>query len=358
MPFEFGVFHEFPRGAGRGDAAAFAQTFEQIDAAERGGIDAVWVAELHFLPERSVASAPLLLATAIAARTRRVKIGIAVQVLPLCHPLRLAEEVATLDHLSNGRLIFGVGRSGFPRTYEGYGVPYGESRERFAEVLGILQRAWSQERFSFEGRFYNFQNLTIIPRPHQHPYPPLRVAATSPDTFAGIGAMGFPIFVAVRLGTIEELGPSITAYRDAYRRAGHPGEGEVYLRVPIHVGESDTEARSEAEASIMQFLKTLGSQLEDTATRAGTRAIEQRAERGRALQTLSYADALRDKVIIGNAQSVTARLQSLTDALGLNGVLAELNCGGLIPHEKVLRSLKLICEHVRPRMRTRSEHAV
>jgi hypothetical protein len=104
----------------------------------------------------------------------------------------------------------------------------------------------------------------------------------------------------------------------------------------------------------MQFLKTLGAQLEDTATRAGTRAIEQRAERGRALQTLTYADALRDKVIIGAADFVTRRLAALTDALGLNGVLAEVNCGGLIPHEQVLRSLKLICEHVMPTMRTRS----
>src|SRR5262249_53690564 len=147
---------------------------------------------------------------------------------------------------------------------------------------------------------------------------------------------------------------SIAAYREAYRRAGHPGDGEVYLRVPIHVGESDTAARREAEASIMQFLKTLGAQLEDTATRAGTRAIEQRAERGRALQTLTYADALRDKVIIGAAGFVTRRLAALTDSLGLNGVLAEVNCGGLIPHEQVLRSLKLICEHVMPTMRTRS----
>ena len=155
-----------------------------------------------------------------------MKIGIAVQVLPLCHPLRLAEEVATLDHISGGRLIFGVGRSGFPRTYEAYGVPYGESRERFAEVLEILKRSWSDERFSFEGSFYQFRNITIVPRPLQKPYPPLRIAATSPDTYPAIGAMGLPIFVAVRLGTIEELGPNIAAYREAYRAAGHAGRGQ------------------------------------------------------------------------------------------------------------------------------------
>jgi alkanesulfonate monooxygenase SsuD/methylene tetrahydromethanopterin reductase-like flavin-dependent oxidoreductase (luciferase family) len=284
-------------------------------------------------------------------RTRRLKIGIAVQVLPLCHPLRLAEEVATLDHVSGGRLIFGVGRSGFPRTYEAYGVPYAESRERFAEVLEILERSWREERFTFEGTFYNYRNIKIVPRPLQKPHPPLRIAATSADTYPTIGAMGFPIFVAVRLGTIEELGPNIAAYREAYRSAGHAGQGEVYLRVPIYVGETEASARADPEHSIMPFYKALGAQLEDSATRAGARASEQRVERGQALQTISYEDVLRDKVIVGTPDSVTKRLQELIGKLGLNGVLAEPNCGGLIANEKVMRSLQLMCEKVAPRFR-------
>jgi alkanesulfonate monooxygenase SsuD/methylene tetrahydromethanopterin reductase-like flavin-dependent oxidoreductase (luciferase family) len=280
-----------------------------------------------------------------------MKIGIAVQVLPLCHPLRLAEEVATLDHLSGGRLIFGVGRSGFPRTYEAYGIPYNESRERFAEVLEILQRSWREERFTFEGSFYQYRNIKIVPRPLQKPHPPLRIAATSADTYPAIGAMGFPIFVAVRLGTIEELGPNIAAYRQAYRSAGHAGQGEVYLRVPIYVGETAASARADPEHSIMPFYRALGAQLEDSATRAGARASEQRAERGQALQTISYEDVLRDKVIVGTPESVTSRLQELIGKLGLNGVLAEPNCGGLIPNAKVMRSLQLMCEQVAPRFR-------
>jgi alkanesulfonate monooxygenase SsuD/methylene tetrahydromethanopterin reductase-like flavin-dependent oxidoreductase (luciferase family) len=351
MAFEFGIFHEFQRRAGQTDAEAFAESFAQVDAAERWGLDVVWLAELHFVPERSVASAPLVLASAIATRTRRMKVGIAVQVLPLCHPLRLAEEVATLDHMAQGRLIFGVGRSGFPRTYEAYGVPYEESKERFAEVLEILQGSWTQERYSFEGRFYKVRNITLVPRPLQKPYPALRIAATSADTYPVIGAMGLPIFVAVRLGTIEELGPNIAAYRAAYRAAGHEGQGEVYLRVPVYVGDNEEEARVDPERSIMQFYRTLGAQLEDSATRAGARAIEQRAERGQALQTISYDDALRDKVIVGTPATVAARLQDLTAKLGLNGVLAELNCGGLIPNDKVMRSLQLMCEEVAPRFR-------
>src|SRR3982074_3475955 len=132
---EFGMFHEFQNPPGASAAEAFKQSFEQVDAAERWGLDAMWLAELHFAPERSVLASPLILAAAIAQRTKRMKIGTAVQVLPLCHPLRLAEEGAAIDQISEGRLTLGVGRSGFPRTYEAYGVPYGESRERFAATL-------------------------------------------------------------------------------------------------------------------------------------------------------------------------------------------------------------------------------
>jgi alkanesulfonate monooxygenase SsuD/methylene tetrahydromethanopterin reductase-like flavin-dependent oxidoreductase (luciferase family) len=351
MAFEFGVFHEFPRTAGQTEAEAFAHAFGQVDAAERWGLDVIWLAELHFLPERSVLSAPLLIAAAIAGRTKRIRLGIAVQVLPLCHPLRLAEEVATLDHVSQGRLIFGVGRSGFARTYEAYGVSYGESRERFGEVLEVLKRSWADGRFSFEGQFYKYRNVAMVPKPLQKPHPPLRIAATSPDTFPAIGAMGLPIFVAVRLGTLEELGPDIKAYREAYRAAGHPGEGQVYLRVPVYVGEDEASARAEPEQSIMQFYRTLAVQVQDSATRPGARAIERRAERGQALGAVTYEEALRGKVIIGTPDSVAARLKELTHTIGLNGVLAELNCGGMLPDDKVMRSLKLMCEEVAPRFR-------
>jgi alkanesulfonate monooxygenase SsuD/methylene tetrahydromethanopterin reductase-like flavin-dependent oxidoreductase (luciferase family) len=348
---EFGMFHEFQRVPGQTEEAAFADSFEQVDAAERYGLDVMWLAELHTAPERSVLASPLMLATAIAARTKRMKIGTAVQVLPLCHPLQLAEEVATVDHVSHGRIIFGVGRSGFPRVYQAYGVSYAESRERFAEVLEILKRSWNHERFSFTGDFYKFSDVAIVPRPRSTLQARLRVAATSADTYSTIGAMGLPIFVAVRLGTIEELGPQIAAYREAFRSAGHAGQGEVYLRVPIYVGDTEAAARGDPEQSIMQFYRSLGLQLEASATKAGARVIEQRAERGQALQTITYPDVLREKVIVGTPGAVVERLQDVTCKLGLSGVLAELNCGGRISNDKVMRSLQLMSEQVAPHIR-------
>src|SRR6267378_8490700 len=187
MAFEFGMFHEFQCPAGTSQPAAFAESFEQVEAAERWGLDAMWLAEIHVAPERSVCAAPLTLASAIAARTKRIKIGTGVQVLPLCHPLRLAEETATVDQISEGRLLFGVGRSGNPGSYLAYSVPYSESRERFIETLEIVKRAWTEPTFSYEGKYYSFNNAAAVPRPYQKPYPPIRVAAASEETFPSLG---------------------------------------------------------------------------------------------------------------------------------------------------------------------------
>src|SRR5574341_1306737 len=151
---EFGLFTEFQCPQGMSEPAAFDESMAQMRAAEDFGFDAVWLAEIHFQRDRSVLASPVVVAAALATWTRRVKIGIAVQVLPLSHPLRLAEDVATVDHLSHGRLDFGVGRSGLPGHYQGFGIPYEESRDRFFETLEILLKAWTQERFSHDGRYY------------------------------------------------------------------------------------------------------------------------------------------------------------------------------------------------------------
>src|SRR5271155_4212745 len=142
---EFGIFHEFLSTRSQSQAEAFAQSFAQIEAAEALGLDVVWLAEIHMNPTRSLLTAPLTVAAAIAARTRRIKIGTAVQILPLGHPLRLAEETATIDQISGGRLIFGVGRSAFPPPYNHTGLSYEESQDRFAESLDIIKQAWTQE---------------------------------------------------------------------------------------------------------------------------------------------------------------------------------------------------------------------
>ncbi|MGH7046358.1 MAG: LLM class flavin-dependent oxidoreductase [Stellaceae bacterium] len=345
---EFGMFHQFPSLPGRPDAATFAEAFAQIDAAEELGLDVMWLAELHFDPQRSVLSAPLSIASAVAARTSRIKIGIAVQVLPLCHPLRLAEEAATVDQISHGRLIFGVGRSGLPRTYEDYGVSYAESRDRFIEVLDIVEQAWSRPTVDYDGRYYSFRNIAVTPKPFQQPLPAIRIAAASPDTYPAVGERGLPIFINARHGSFSEFAPAIRDYREAYRAAGHPGRGRVYLRVPTYLAATAGRAREEPRDSLMHFYREQTERLRDSLSRGGTRAIEGRAERLERLEKLTYAEALEGQVLIGTPQSVGERLRQLQEELGIDGVLAELNCGGLIPHAQVTTALRLLCEEVMP----------
>ena len=348
---EFGVFHEFPSLFGHSDAEAFQQAFALVDAAEDWGLDVIWLAELHFDPSRSVLSAPLCIASAIAARTERIGIGIGVQVLPLCSPLRIAEEAATVDQISRGRLIFGVGRSGVAKTYESYGIPYAESRERFAETLEIIQKAWANTAISHAGTHFHFQDVPVTPRPYRPAGPPIRVAATSPDTFATIGQQGKPIFLAVRHEDARALLPSIQRYRDAWRDAGHSGSGAVYLRAPGYIAATAEAARAQAEASLMHYYRAQGELLSDSAGRSGVDQADTRARTAARLNTITFEDALRGTVLIGAPDEVADRIAGLRDDLGLDGILLEINCGGQIPHPLEKEALRLLCQAVMPRFR-------
>jgi len=348
---EFGLFHEFQKSHDTSEEDAFAQSFELVDAAEAWGLDAMWLAELHFAPDRSVLASPLILAAAIAQRTRRMKIGTAVQVLPLCHPLRLAEEAATVDQISDGRLIFGVGRSGFPRAYSGYGVRYDESRDRFQESLEVILKAWTERGFSHQGKYYTFENLTVVPQPYQKPHPPIWVAATTQDTFPLIGGMGLSLVTGLRGFDIPEARRHLAAYRAARRAAGHPGDGNVYVRMPVYVADTAEGGLREPEESTMRSYRRLAENMAQSVEALGTTAAEERAERAARLAQVTYDEVLRDRVAYGTPDMVVDRLRQLRDELGLSGVIAETNVGGRIPLERVLRSIHLYAEEVAPRLR-------
>jgi alkanesulfonate monooxygenase SsuD/methylene tetrahydromethanopterin reductase-like flavin-dependent oxidoreductase (luciferase family) len=226
-----------------------------------------------------------------------------------------------------------------------YGVPYSESRERFYETLEVLKLAWTQQTFSFHGQFHHFDNARAVPRPYQTPHPPIRIAGASEDTFPMLGQLGYPLFVAVRSGTLEGLAPDLKIYREAYIEAGHKGKGEVHLRLTLHVAETDAEAQAQAHDSVMSGYKKLVTQLE------GSPNARRRAQLAD-VQSLTYDAAMREKVVIGSPDTVAARLSDLQDKLGIDGILAELNFGALLPAEHMMRSLQLLLQEVRPRLRT------
>jgi alkanesulfonate monooxygenase SsuD/methylene tetrahydromethanopterin reductase-like flavin-dependent oxidoreductase (luciferase family) len=339
-----GLFTELQCPPGGQEAQLYDELLEQIVQAETLGYHAMWMAELHFHRHFSILSAPLLTAAAAAQRTQRLRLGIAVNLLPLHHPVRLAEEGAVLDVLSHGRLDFGVGRGHpFPGVYDNFHVSPAESRTRFAEGLDILIGAWTREPFSYAGKYFQVADLTVVPRPIQQPHPPIFVAAGSPETYAATGQRGVGILVPGHVQPMEVLRENLRQYWQAGRTAGHEDQLQVTFLIPVYVAEHQTQAEKEPEPHVMYYYSVLGGLLSGEFPESYQRYGESR----RRLGTLTY-DAIRgERAIFGEPSYCLERLQQIREVLGVQQIMAWMNIGGM-PHEKVLRSMRLFSERVLP----------
>jgi alkanesulfonate monooxygenase SsuD/methylene tetrahydromethanopterin reductase-like flavin-dependent oxidoreductase (luciferase family) len=339
---DFGVFTMFTVREKGTQSEAFKEWFGIVQAAEDLGLDTFWIGESHFRPERAVMAAPLIGASAVAARTARIKVGLAVQVLPLANPLRIAEEAAIVDHISEGRLVFGVGRSSFIESYEGYNIPYAESRGRFAESLEVILKAWGDEPFSYEGEFYQFHDVDLVPKTFQKPHPPVRVAVESRDTFALTGSLGYPIFMRHQM-EIPQLQDLLHQYREARHLAGFSGPNDVILQVGAYVAETPEQAYADPQASTMHRVRVIQQNLD----RVGDQETYERLRRS---SQVSY-DELLPRLAFGTPEAVAEKIQRYRDDLGITGISVDLNPGGQIPHDRVMNSLRLFAEEVVPRFR-------
>jgi alkanesulfonate monooxygenase SsuD/methylene tetrahydromethanopterin reductase-like flavin-dependent oxidoreductase (luciferase family) len=344
---EFGSFMEFHTREGHNQLEAFNESFDHIELAESLGLDIIWLSESHFNPGRSVLSAPLITAAAISGRTERIKIGTAVQILPLGNPLRIAEEVATLDHVSNGRFEFGIGRSGLPGAYEGYNMSYGESRERFFESLEIIVNAFTEDQFSYSGKYHSYENVCLTPKPLQNPYPPMRVAATTSETFPVLGKMEMPIFVGLRGLSLVDVKEQVDSYTSSMNQVGK-SVPNVHLRVPIHVAKTTEEAMSNAEESFMKQFRRLGNQLGNSVSKETADSSNERSDRSQRLSEIEWTDIQGEKVAVGDPETVVQQLKKMKASLNLSGFALEFNAGEIIPAGKVKDSLTLFCKEVMP----------
>lgn len=350
---DFGIFLDYTVREGRTQRECFQESFKLVDIAEETGLDTVWLGESHFNQNR-VISAPLVMAGSIAARTQRLRVGMAVQVLPLISPLRIAEEAATVDHVAEGRFEFGVGRSGNLRAYETMGIPYEESRDRFQEALDIILEAWKEETFSYEGQFNHIENASVSPRPFQKPHPVVRLASTSEDSFSRVGRLGFPIFLSMRGMDINDLERNLKDYHQAWRQAGHPGDsGDISVRFPMYISNNKEGAAQEPRESIEAYFERMRVRYEQGRDDEGVGgSAEERAqvlrERAERIARLTYEEILETKVICGTPAQVIDRLAQYKETLGLTGFTAELNPGGLLPEEAVQRTLRLLTQEVMP----------
>lgn len=347
---KLGLFFDLPPRNGLPQTAAFEEAFQQVHIAEEGGLDSVWVAERHFLPKRSVASAPMILASAIVSRTERIRVGTAVNVLPLTNPVRLAEEIATLDHIGLGRFDFGVGRSSGQKAYLGFNVPYTESQVRFSEALEIIRLALTQERFSYHGRFFEYDDVSVVPKPYQQPHPPIRMAITSPESFTRAGEMGLPIFFGL-IASKDAMAKRVESYQTAWKTAGHEGTGDACLRIAVHVAPTMDLALREPRESAMHFYNHILANENIPVPGLTDEENRSRAKRGSQLSKISYSEVLENHVIFGTPDMVTEKLLILEEALSLSGIIVDVNLGGVVPKNQLNNSLKLLAKQVLPNLR-------
>ena len=343
----FGMFMEFGFRNGGSAQEAFREGFALVEAADDWGLDSAWLSEFHFMPDRSVLSSPIVTASAIAARTKRIRIGLAVYVLPLTNPLRVAEEVATLDQISDGRVEFGIGRSGFVNSYRSYGVPYEESEGRFDEALEILREAWKGRPFSFHGAYYQANEALIVPQPTQRPYPPMRMAATSAATFEKVAHQGLPLFVGLRGDNLSVLRDNLSRYQKVWQQSGQSEKGSVYLRVPVYAARTKHAAMDEPRECIIHYFERQARLMaEQGAARSDGNTSNKSIAAG--LAELTYDEILESRVAFGDPGQLIDRLNLWRQELGIDGVVMELNAGGLLSEEQVLNSLKVLTDDVMP----------
>jgi alkanesulfonate monooxygenase SsuD/methylene tetrahydromethanopterin reductase-like flavin-dependent oxidoreductase (luciferase family) len=347
----FGLFFQAPERPGETHAQRFAEMLDLAALADSLGFDVAWLAEIHFGAAFSLLSAPLMAVPAIAQRTKRIRVGTAVTLLPLHQPLACAEQAATADILSGGRLELGVGRGSIPTQFHGFGVPVAENRARFAECLDIIRLAWTRDRFSYEGRFYTVDNLAVVPKPLQRPHPPIRVAVQTPESFAHVAELGVPIYSGTTTTPLPLLRECMATYRERLAAAGHAwGADQMALMQPVHVGATSAAAREAMRPGVLQYyrnLETIFSSLPDSYAEHLPRLKSIRET----IADLPYDNFCRDQAVFGDPAEVVDRLQAATEEFGLSQIICWFDQGSMLPRAEVERTMRTFAEQVMPKLR-------
>jgi alkanesulfonate monooxygenase SsuD/methylene tetrahydromethanopterin reductase-like flavin-dependent oxidoreductase (luciferase family) len=260
------------------------------------------------------------------------------------NPVKIAEDAATADILSGGRIEFGVGRGTAPLHYTGYGIPMEESRERFDEALDFIVGAWTHERFTHHGKYFHADELIVIPRPVQQPYPPVRIAANSPDTFPFAAARGFPIFATPLINPPDKLKEGLGVYR------GTLPDGDTALAFPVHVADSRTAARADTEASLMRFLREAAERLRPLGG-ADVKSFEAFRQVLARIERVNYEDMDREMGVFGDPDYCIDRVHALKREYGMDEFICYFNQGGIMEPALVRHSMTRFATEVMPHCR-------
>ena len=237
------------------------------------------------------------------------------------------------------------------KSYEALNIAYSESKDREIECLEIIQRAWQEDNFSYKGKFYNIQDVTVVPHPVQQPTPEIRLAAVSVETFPTAGKAGQGLFLSARHEDVRMHKPHIDVYRKAWTDAGHPGEAPVYLRCPGFVAKTDAAAEEAYGPTLMQHFQNQNRLLSDSARRQNSPPDHPRWKTAQRLTEITFEEVLRGSVFIGSPDTVVGKLKDLQRDIGLSGVQLETNCAGLADHAAEREAIRLLAQEVKSAFR-------
>lgn len=359
MAGQFGLFYEIPVPRPWGERSEYTAYHDVIAQAVRGeemGFSHFWTVEHHFLSEFSHCSAPEVLYGAIAAKTKRIKIGHGVRLLPFPynHPIRVAEMAGALDIICDGRLEFGTGRSSTRDELEGFGIDPLATRDLWQEALDVVVGAWTNDVFEWNGKYFTVPPRRVHPKPIQKPHPPLWMATSSPQGHevagrAGVGLLSFTIGVPP-----SELAVRIGLYKDGLKQAKPAGKfinSRAATFTMVHCAETNAEARKNAAASVLWYFKRSIELIGSVAA----------WQEGRELGSYDYLRAIKDlnlegvsfdmldemdAVIVGDPARCVEKARKYF-AAGCDQILCLMQPHS-IPADKVMRSIELFGEHVIP----------
>ena len=344
---DFGLFYLMQRDDAWSEHAVYDSALTQMLAAESLGYHSVWIAEHHF-NDYGLCPTPPVLASYVAARTRTLRVGMGVSLLPLHHPVDLAEQLAVLDVVSNGRLDVGIGRGGSLQDYQTFQSERADSRARVEEGIAIMRACWSGAPFDFKGRFHSAERLHVRPRPVQEPHPPLFIATNSEDSVVSAARLGLPTLSSFFV-PLAELQSRHRIYRETALAAGHSladveeCERQSWLMRAVLVAPDRDAAVRAAEGPFMGYQHKMARLRSDASGGSVPGSFDRSLLRLRPFQ--EYLD--NDWLMVGSPDQVRESLQRYLDAAAYGRVMLLMALPGL-DTEVALRSMRLFAEEVAP----------
>lgn len=343
MTMDFGTFLLLQSPSARSSPEIYARGIEIAQAAEALGFGNIWLAEHHF-STYGYLSRPTQLAAYIAARTTRLRVGTAVIVVPLHHPLVVAEEIATLDVLSGGRLDVGLGRGYQPYEFERFGLDLATGRARWDESIDIIMKALGGQPFSYDGKFFKIPETVVFPQPVQQPRPPVWITAQSPESLENAVRRGFNVLTGGFGISIDRLAEFRRLFDRVVAEVKPPEPLEVGAQRAVYVADSQAEARAAADEARWNMRVTLS-----------LRHHYERVERGRAVPVPAPSepdlDDLLDRyLVIGTPDVCIRQIKRLQDQVGIT----HFNCSfwfADVDQRRVLRSMERFAREVMPAFR-------